>query len=283
LQTPSRFAGGCEPLNLPHSAVFIMKKQIFLHIGSYKTGSTSIQRFLLDHAELLRQKGIAFYHGQFSKENHLELYVAALRYERDSFAKLGACKHITFDANFTHEIGAKVQRFLCRCHEPAVVLTSEGLSLLRYPDEIDRLRVMLDAANAEVKVILYLRNKKDFLRSYTNQLLKVKGRTPSKDFNSALYVEPDTWLTDYDALIATYERGFGARNVIVIDYDEQMKGEGNVIPSFLRVLGIDAAPHLDVASYFLNTTNKSTARKPNRPWNQRLIKAWNKWTRRRAA
>ncbi len=260
-----------------------MKKKIFLHIGTYKTGSTSIQRFLLDHARRLREDGIAFYRGQFSAENHVELYVASLRYERDSFAKLGVCKHIVFDANFTQQIAERVHRFLRRCQEPCVLFTSEGLSLLRYDDEIDRLSTILDAENAEVKVILYLRNKADFLRSYTSQLLKVKGRKPLPDCRSALYVEPDTWLTDYDALIATYQRGFGANNLVVIDYDDEMNHEGNVIPSFLRVLGSDASLESDTQAYFLNATNKSRARNPRQRWSQRLIRAWQKWTQRRAA
>ena len=225
-----------------------MKKKLFLHIGTYKTGSTSIQRFSLDHADDLRRQGIAFYRGQFKAENHLELYLASLRHERDSFAKLGVCQHITFDASFTRQIADRVHDFLSRCQEPCVLFTSEGLSLLRYADEIDRLSAILDAGNADVQVILYLRNKADFLRSYTNQLYKMKGRRPSQNRKSALYVEADTWLTDYDSLISTYQKGFGAGNVVVINYDEEMKRDGNVIPSFLRAVGVDASQNMDVAS-----------------------------------
>jgi hypothetical protein len=260
-----------------------MKKKLYLHIGTYKTGSTSIQRFSLDHADDLRRQGIAFYCGQFRAENHLELYVASLRYERDSFAKLGVCKHIPFDASFTQQIADRVHLFLRRCSEPCVLFSSEGLSLLRYDDEIERLSAILDAENAEVQVILYLRNKVEFLRSYTNQLFKLKGRKPLPDRKSALYVEADTWLTDYDSLISTYQKGFGAHNVVVIDYDDEMQREGNVIPSFLRVLGIDATQGMDVASYFLNTTNNRNPRNLKQRWSQRMVDAWHKWTHRRAA
>jgi hypothetical protein len=259
-----------------------MKKKIFLHIGTYKTGSTSIQRFMLDHADCFQQQGVAFYRGKFSAENHLELYVASLRYDRDSFAKLGVCKQITFDSAFTRQIARRVHQFLDRARQPHVLFTSEGLCLLRYEDEIERLRTILEAANAEVKVILYLRNKEDFLRSYTNQLLKVDGRSPSKDCRSALYVEPGTWLTDYDSLITTYHKGFGPENLVVIDYDDQMKREGNVIPSFMRALEVEANQGLRSDSYFLNTTNKSDLRKPARRLSQRLKQAWRKWLPRAA-
>jgi hypothetical protein len=258
-------------------------KKIYLHIGSYKTGSTSIQRFLLDHADGLRKQGIAFYRGQFSKANHVELYVASLRYERDSFAKLGICKHITFDAHFTRQIAERVQGFIRQCKEPRVLFSSEGLSLLRYEDEIERLKTILGPESADIQVILYLRNKADFLRSYMNQLLKTKGRKPAQDYRSALYVEQDTWLTDYDSLISTYQMGFGASNVVVIDYDDVMKREGNVIPALLRVLGVEASQEMNAASYFLNTTNKSAARAPKKRWPQRVKLAWSKLHRRRAA
>jgi hypothetical protein len=263
------------------SEVF-MKRKISLHIGSYKTGSTSIQRFVLDHAEELREQGIALYRGQFSRENHLELYVASLRYERDSFAKLGVCKDLKFDTAFTKQVADRVHRFLRDCNEQHVLFTSEGLCLLRHEDEIERLKMIIDAAMADVTIILYLRNKPDFLRSYTNQLLKVDGRKPSQDYASSLYVEPDTWLIDYDSLVAAYRSGFGPNNVVVIDYDEEMKREGNVIPSFLRAVGARALHGDDVQSYFLNTTDKRATRRPKTRWSDRLLRASSKWLGRRA-
>jgi hypothetical protein len=167
-----------------------------------------------------------------------------------------------------------------------IVFTSEDLCWLRHDDEIDRLRTILDAGQFEVKVVLYLRNKLDFLRSYTAQIFKVPGRQPSSDSASTLYVEPDTWLVDYDGLVATYQRGFGANNLIVIDYDEQMRTLGNVIPSFLRVLGLQAGDELDSSLYFLNTTNPAAQRKPLRGvrrWLERGIRRWLPGKRRRAA
>ncbi len=260
-----------------------MKKKLFLHIGTYKTGSTSLQQFALDHAHTLRRNGIALYCGQFRECNHMELHLAALRYERDSFAKLGPCKHITFDERFTEQVAHRVRSFLRSCAEPSVLLTSEGLSLLRHDDEINRLRNILDADNTETTVILYLRDKDDFLRSYTSQLLKVRGRKPSNDFWSALYVERDTWLTDYDSLISAYQNGFGPNNVVVIDYDAEMKERGNIIPSFLDVLGMSPTESVDLSSYFLNTTAESSAIAPQKGWSQRAKQAWLKWLRRRAA
>jgi hypothetical protein len=263
-----------------------MKKQLVLHVGTHKTGSTSLQRFLLDHAVDLSRKGVAVYRGELRESNHIELHLTAMRDERDSFAKLGICKHLTIDAVYRRHVAERVQAFIGSYHESRLVFTSEDLCWLRYDDEIDRLKTILAVGANDATVVLYLRNKHDFLRSYTAQIHKVPGRQPSDDPSSTLYVEPDTWLVDYDSLVATYQRGFGADNVVVIDYDHEMRTLGNVIPSFLRVLGVDSADELDSSSYFLNTTNPANQRKPLRGakrWLERAKRAWLPWKRRPAA
>jgi len=261
-----------------------MKKQLILHIGTHKTGSTSLQRFLVDHAAALGRHGIALYRGQLREDNHVELHLAALRYDRDTFRKQFNNAGITFDERFTQQVAERVQHFIRARPEPRILFTSEGLSWLRHDDEIDRLRIILDIGNHEATVIVYLRNKAEFLRSYIHQLYKVQGRGPAREYWSTRYIEPDTWLVDYEALIKLYQKAFGANNVIVIDYDEALDKESNIIPSFLRVLDVDPN-QFDFASYFLNTTDPANQRKPPRskPWIARLRNPLMNWRKRRAA
>lgn len=263
-----------------------MRKLLYLHIGTLKTGSKSVQRFLLDHADELSARGYALYRGEYRETNHLELDLASMRYERDSFAKMGLCKDVTIDASYTRRVADRVQSFLTHCREPRVIFTCEALCRLRYDDEIDRLKQILDVGRHEAKVILFLRNKDDFLRSYTAEIFKVPGRKPSSDPESALYVEPGTWLTDYESLVGVYERGFGAGKVAVIDYDNQMRAVGNVIPSFLQALGLAHSDPREIGAYFLNTSNPAERRMPihgARRLVKRAVEALEKWRSRRAA
>jgi hypothetical protein len=94
--------------------------------------------------------------------------------------------------------------------------------LLRYDDEVERLKTLLGPSAKNNTIILYLRDKADFLASYTRQLLSIKGRVPSVDSRSSLYVEKDAWLTDYETLIKIFEKGFGSPRVKVIDYDAEL-------------------------------------------------------------
>jgi hypothetical protein len=225
-------------------------KQLFLHIGTLKTGSTSIQGYLEDHIKQLEDQGFSLYEGAHMPVNHIELFLAAMRYERDSFAKLKLQNRFAFDESYTESIRQRVNRFIDTNPCQKVILTTEGLCLLRYDDEVDRLKSILGESASNTTIILYLRNKADYLKSYTRQLLKVRGRLPSDDPESSLYVEEDSWLWDYESLIALFARGFGSENVKVIDYDQEKQSRGNVLPSFLEAIGYRGEEDYD--EYFLN-------------------------------
>ena len=70
----------------------------------------------------------------------------------------------------------------------------------------------------------------------------------SSDPESITYVEPDTWLIDYQSRIELWRRY--ADSVIVHDYDEVTARDGSVIPSFAAALGISAA---GLPDYVLNS------------------------------
>ncbi|MYM63412.1 hypothetical protein [Pseudomaricurvus sp. HS19] len=230
-------------------------KKIYLHIGTHKTGSTSLQRWLLEHEPLLQDNGYSFYHGQHIRNNHVELYLAAMRYDRDSFGKQ-SMDGVIFDEDYTNSTSSRVKRFLEESECQKVLLSTEGLSLLRHQDEIKRLRQILGTNYESATVIVALRNRADYLNSYRLQLKKKKGRKPSKDYWSALYVEDDTWLTDYDSLLKVYEDEFGKDNIHIIDYDEQMRCRNNIIPAFLEAIGFEKHAEVEagVNSYADNQT-----------------------------
>lgn len=234
----------------------IVVKTIYLHIGTHKTGSTAIQKWLFAHKRLLKRHGYGVYRGRHNRKNHVELYLGAMRYDRDSFRKQAMPK-VTFDERYTAAVARRVQRFVARTLREQLILTTEGLSLLRHADEVERLAQILGGGYDAIRIVLFLRNRDDYLNSYRAQLQKKKGRQPATDYGSALYVEDDTWLTDYDGLIDVYAGVFGRDNLVVIDYDREMERRGNVIPSFLETIGfpVDEA---DPASFEHHRHNVTT-------------------------
>jgi hypothetical protein len=111
------------------------------------------------------------------------------------------------------------------------------LSLLRHDDEVDALRQLL--APRTVRVAVCLRNPSDFLRSYRAMLAR-RREDPSLYAASYRYVEPDSWLVDYDALLGVYRRVLGEDAVVAFPYEQALEEHGSTIPSVLSSLGIES-------------------------------------------
>jgi hypothetical protein len=205
-------------------------KSIFLHIGTHRTGTTSLQAYLDRQRTALNRSGFAFYRGGFMRNNHVELHAAAMRPERDTpfrhYARIGDIARLR---RYTEQ---RVGAFLQRAPQSKLIFSAEGLAYLRHADEVDYLASLL--APQHTTVIVYLRDKAAFLRSYRRQL-RLMNLPPSSDPQHYAYCEPDSWLVDYDALVAAYSRVFS--DVRVLDYEAICARERTIIPSFAREIG----------------------------------------------
>ncbi len=221
---------------------------IVLHVGTHKTGTTSLQQFLADqHTDLLADAGITYPPGLVIPTSHTELPLLAIRPERLWPARLRLPE--TREPAWLSHAEAHVRDRISRPGPGVVVFSHEDLSYVRFDDELERLRDLL--GTGPVRVIVFLRDKTAFLRSYRQQL-EATGFPRSTDPSSFAYVEDDSWLLDYDALLAGYRQWFGDQHVEAIDYDATMAADGSVIPAFAERIGIDRAylPALD--PYFVN-------------------------------
>ena len=220
-----------------------MTERVVLHVGTHKTGSTSLQQFLRDHDDdLVAAAGAHDPAGLVLPASHTELPLLAIRAERTWPARLRLPE--TEQPTWLAMAEAHVRATVRTSSRGVLVLSHEDLSYVRFDDEHDRLRDLL--GGLPVRVIVFLRDKVAFLRSYRAQL-EATGFSPSTDPSSFAYVEADSWLVDHEALVGGYQRSFGAANVEVIDYDDTVARDGSVIPEFAERLGIprSALPPLD--------------------------------------
>jgi hypothetical protein len=226
-----------------------LKKSIFLHIGTHKTGTKSLQEYLHRHRQALHAADFAFYDGMFDPQNHAELHCAAMRSGRDS--PFRQYYGITDIEQLRRETESRISAFVRQTPQRKLIFSAEGLAFLRHADEIRYLAGLL--APERTTVIVYLRDKAAFLRSYRRQLLRMK-LTLSSDPESCAYCENDSWLTDFDALIGAYAGSFS--EIRVLQHDQIMATEGTIIPAFLDEIGLrnyDAAG----TKIFLNLTPPS--------------------------
>lgn len=222
-----------------------------LHIGLFKTGTTSIQRYLRDHPQVLDSAGYRFPYGWLRRDCHLEPHFVFMRLDRDSSAREQGVEWL--DPDWRADVYDQLAVDLARGGgEP--IWSSEHLSLLRFDDEIAPLA---DLVGRTSRVILYLRNQADWLRSMRDQLVK-NGIQPSQDPESHAYVEADSWRVDYRALIDAWSVHF--QRLTVVDYDAAVETYGSVIPSFLNLLGVTHTR--DEYDYWLNARGHVDPRIP---------------------
>lgn len=213
-----------------------MSKTVIFHVGIHKTGTTSIQAYLGDNRERLKALGIDFYDGLHIRDNHVELHVAAMRASRHSPFKLD--HDLVIDHNYFNRIRARVHGFADRSNARQLLFSAEGLSYLRHTDEMERLKSIVPSD--DIRIVFYIRDRSVFLSSYRRELTRHTLPTVI-DRDSFAYVAKDTWLIDFESRIGAFRAAFGDDRVTVVDYDTAMRTSGNVIPSFLEVLGVSDA------------------------------------------
>lgn len=200
-------------------------RDVVVHIGTHKTGTTALQRWArLHEPRLMRRNDIGVYRGLFGNARE----VALLCCDEDRvFPTMRQIPEWNTDewqdlvrAHVASELDRSVGRMLLSC---------ETLAFLRRPSEVDRLAALLDGRR--VRIVLCTRRPADFLRSWSDHLTR-DGFSLSDDPGSFAYVGTDSWLVDYDALSTAFSSVFGA--VTRVDYDAEMARHRSIIPGLMR-------------------------------------------------
>lgn len=230
----------------PYTAA--VSERVVLHIGTHKTGTTSIQQFLHDQNDTLLARAGAFCPPGFLVPNlHAELPLLTIRPDRVWPARLRFPD--TGRPAWVAAARRHVREHAAGSDAAVLVYSHEDLSYLRGADELAALHDLL--GERQVDVVVFLREPSAYLRSYREQL-RATGFELSTDPTSFAYTEPDSWLVDYDALIASFAGRFGADHVHALDYDVTMKSDGTVIPAFAELLGIERSDLPPLDRYFVN-------------------------------
>jgi len=234
------------PRGRDHPAV-----KTLVHIGQHKTGTTSIQHYLREHRDTLMEAGLYVPDSLlgFDNPSHFLLNVYALDEDRDSTAKtrlrefLDADFFATLDRRLAAAVAEHYQKAMdAGCEE--ILWTNEGLYLLDSEAEYQRLKQLFALYSDQVGCICCFRERESYRQSYTRQLESLELPL-SDDPRSYRYLEPDSWLFDYDrkkTLLATV-----FDEVIILDYDA-----GDMVKVFMTALGYPAEG--DTASLRLNTS-----------------------------
>ena len=205
-----------------------------LHIGTEKTGSTSIQQALEKHSDALLQQG-TLYPKVFHRGNHPKIACYAMedgkidmRKKRYKLTNKNAVKEFRkdFEKTFANEVKPRGVK--------SVIIVNEHLSRLRKQTEVERLKSLLDKHFSQVDIILYLRRQDKLMRSMYSTVVKVGG---VRENVFPIWPEDSTGdftTFDYRRITDLWTDVWGRENVTVRIFDRKSLLDGDVVSDFME-------------------------------------------------
>lgn len=205
---------------------------VVLHVGSGKTGTSSVQSFLKANRARLARKGVLYpltpgraRHVQLGfyikTEEELQHTVEWRRADLGTLAEFRA----RFRADLVEEIrdsGAS-----------RVIFSDEALYAAR-DDALKRLRGLTDRVAREVTVVVYLRRQDDHLVSRYQQSIKTGAIRRLDEFARLDH----TGIYDYETRLARFRRLLRPDALVVRRFEPARFGEGGLYQDFLTAAGV---------------------------------------------
>lgn len=227
---------------MPTAPIF---RSCYLHIGTEKTGTTSIQSFLAGNRRALCELGF-YYPEAFGLPSQigLTLYARSPDVVDDLPRRRGLTGPRQIEAHrtalleaFLREVAPLEGRGL------TLLLSNEHLhSRLEKRDAIARLHDLLHQVAAEVQVIVYVRRQDQLAVSLESTRMKLGGAAGKKIFPPSGDVLPAYF--NYEALLARYGTVFGRPNCIVRPFRREHLIGGDVLQDFAGRIGLPLGPGL---------------------------------------
>lgn len=230
-------------------------KTLYLHIGTPKTGTTSIQHFCRHNEKVLASKGVCYplfdfkYPSSGNTRNGLFLQNA---YYNENKERDESVEQSYF------EQGSKKLKELFEVYDN-IVLSDEGIWQTAFvrkrgKNTIPRIKQMAEEGNYQVKVIVYLRSQEEYAVSWWNQLIK-HSRTTANKVSWAYYKKHISMYVglDYYANLMQLADAFGQDNIIVRRFDKEYFKNGRLLDDFLAIIGLDYTDEFEVITEEQNT------------------------------
>ncbi len=202
-------------------------KHLFLHIGTHKTGTTSIQSFLQTNRVEMESRG--FYYpadGMYylSAESSQSLLAHAVLGRRPAY--IG---DVEFDLD---TCVADIRRDIGKSSCPNVIVSSEHFSYASTKDDVRRILDVFTGLVGKITVIIYLRRQHALIESGWSQQIKTGLITSS--LNEYLEAGRD-W--DYFQHVELFASALDRENVIVRPYEVGQLHKRDVVSDFLNTIG----------------------------------------------
>lgn len=223
-----------------------MLKQILLHIGSEKTGTTAIQSYLAQNRGLLQQQQI-LYPSSVGNTNHFDICTYALN--ADKITPIRRRNNLLTKQQikaFRKDVSKKLRKEINSARCDTLVLSNEQLSSnISSIEEALRVKSLLNEFSDNVKVIVYIRRQDQMAASAYSTEIKAgathKFEGKGININSTKY--------NFKNLLTLWSDAFSRENMIVNTFPNS-DFNGDVVQSFCSLAKINTQS-------FTNQVNKN--------------------------
>lgn len=227
-------------------------KTLYVHIGTAKTGTTSIQFFCRENEERLKKNGYCYPKSPkpypfVSKAKNGHMLEATIRDEN------GNRLYEEEEKDFQACIALIKEEF--KTYD-TVILSDEAIwrdLSLGHKDVLQKLACEAKKADFQLKVVVYLRRQDLMAVSIWNQYVKAPQMVTPYNFEDFCKNMPmGAWL-DYDKKLDKIVSEVGRENVIVRRFEPQNFYGGDIFHDFLYAVGIPWSDEYVITEEVRNT------------------------------
>jgi len=205
-----------------------MKKSIFVHIGTHKTGTSITQKTLIENSDALRKEGVKY----------INLY---------NFSKATTIVELeTKDALLVEELKAYVNSYIDDSYNKYIICCEylSGNPKLLYQNVLAVAELLHEslAEFEEKKIFVALRKQEQFIQSIYTQYVHQAEDVPIETFLEKTKLEHIKW----SRFIEKYESVFGTQNMICVPYDKQVLEKKNILNLFGEFSNVSFLKHINL-------------------------------------
>jgi hypothetical protein len=209
-------------------------KTIYIHIGTFKTGSTSIQRFLKENRAALESRRVYVPTTQLLAHHPLPLSLIKKYSDwRAGWREFEGDPDDVWD-KFLDEVSKTECETILVSSESFCDLVNENC---RESSNVFGEYLKNKLQEYDVKIICYLRSIEPYIKSIYQESIKITSRTISMleevdelSQRDSIHLKPTIYLDFYSSL-------FGRENLIVKEYARKKMKGGDSVEDILDILG----------------------------------------------
>jgi hypothetical protein len=216
-------------------------KTIYLHIGTQKTGTTTLQVLGLRNREVLASQGL-LYPVTPGKQNHvgLTLYAADGVGNRDLSRPEGLHTAEAMEV-YLAALPGGLRDEIVRSGCKTVFLSNEHLSSrVRQPAQIAKVAALLKPLAEQVKVVIYVRHQPEYFLSSYSMEVKAGG-----DKDIAPPLTGREYYYNYEHMLDAWSAVFGQDAMVVRVFERANLKNGDVVDDFFDVMGFVPEPGIE--------------------------------------